>query len=369
MSFTVDVNGCAKLSYGGLLDRIIGGHEGAVHKVENYLDRLAGPVAGNCADAVRYAMTYYKQTDAKAAAAVDDTYPDAERHDDTDMGHNIHATAASAGGRFRDLAEPTDHYKEPPDYSADFPFEPQPVACINAGAFGRTVIVEATELAASLGLGHRWDPYEKILKPITGDWNGLRKCKEVFENVGWALGDMASNLRVASDSVTWVWSGHAADGVIAYLTDLARTLDEAKEPIEELGKSYKEAADSAFELFNALGDVLNDLIQAVIIFIAEASTAAATSATVVGGIAFGAAAAYEAYECYELIKVAIEARTLADAGVDAFSSALHGFGAVDGDLALPELKETRPPLPGNQSMVGVPKMGNPAPPKVSPANK
>src|SRR6266511_2484046 len=88
------VDHCAKLSYGGLLDRIIGGHEGAVHKVENYLDRLAGPVA-----------------------------------------------------------------------------------CINAGAFGRTVIVEATELAASLGLGHRWDPYEKILKPITGDWNGLRKCK------------------------------------------------------------------------------------------------------------------------------------------------------------------------------------------------
>src|SRR6266542_4671664 len=186
MSFTVDVNSlgglpaqldrlredatlgyayvdhCAKLSYGGLLDRIIGGHEGAVHKVENYLDRLAGPVAGNCADAVRYALTYYKQTDVKAAAALDDRYPDPERHDDTEMDHNGHATADSVGGRFRDVAEPTDHYKEPPDYLVEFPFEPQPVVCVSPAAYGRAMIVEATELAASLGLGHRWDPYEEI---------------------------------------------------------------------------------------------------------------------------------------------------------------------------------------------------------------
>ncbi len=360
---------CAKLSYGGLLDRIIGGHEGAVHKVENYLDRLAGPVAGNCADAVRYALTYYKQTDVKAAAALDDRYPDPERHDDTEMDHNGHATADSVGGRFRDVAEPTDHYKEPPDYLVEFPFEPQPVVCVSPAAYGRAMIVEATELAASLGLGHRWDPYEEILEPITGDWNGLRKCKDIFDNVGDALGDMAGNLRIASDSVSGVWSGHAADGVIAYLTELARALDEAKEPIKTLGKSYKEAADGAFDLFNALGDALNDLIDAVIIFIIEASAAAATSGTVVGGIAFGAAAAYDAYECYVLVREAIHVRTLAEAGAEAFSSALHGFGMVDGDVALPELKETRPPLPGNQSMVGVPKMGNPAPPKISPANR
>src|SRR5262245_58285093 len=186
----------------------MGGHESAVHKVEDFLDKLGGPVAGNCADAVRYAVTYYKQTDARAAAALDDSYPDTERRDDTDMGHNVHPTATSAGGRFHDVAEPTDRYKEPPDYSGEYQFEPQPVVCISPAAAGRAIIVEATELAASLGLGHRWDPYESILKPISGDWNGLRKCKDVFENVGNALGDMAGNLRVGSDSVSGVWSGH-----------------------------------------------------------------------------------------------------------------------------------------------------------------
>lgn len=357
----------AKLSYGGLLDKITGGHEAAVTSVRNYLDKLAGPVAGNTADAVRYAMTYYTQTDVKSAVALDDTYPQAEAKDDTDFGHHIHPSSTSAGGRFHDAAEFTDHYKTPPDHSAEFPFQPQPVMCVSPAAFGRAVIVEATELAASLGLGHRWDPYEAILKPVTGDWSGLRSCTDVFGNVGEALGDMANNVRIAAEGIHEVWTGRAAEGLTAHLIELARTLDEAREPLEKLGRSYEDAARSAFALFGALGDVLNDLIDAVLIFIAEASAAAATSETVIGGIAFGISAAYEADKVYRFVKGAVGLYTSCMAVIETIESAQHGFGAVSGEGSLPTLKETRPPLPGNQSMVGVPKLSSPAPPKVTAA--
>jgi hypothetical protein len=350
-----------RLTYGGLLNGITGSHGHAVGAVRDYLETLSGPVAGNTAQAVRVAATYYDMTDANSAAKLDATYR-IEGGDGESGTGTVDYTAISVPS-FTDAAEPTDRYQPPPDRSEEFAYEPKPVALISPAAAGRMLIVEATTLAAKLGLGHRWDPYESILKPITGDWNGLRGCTDVFDHVAEAVGDMCVNLRGCANSVPGVWTGGAADGLREHLLAVADSLEEAREPIKRLAEAYETAADGAHELFASLGDILNDLIDAVIIFIAEASAAVATSETVVGGIAFGAAAAFEAYECYKLIRELIECYTLADAIMEALQSSLNGFGVVDGNVRLPELDRTRPPLPGDQASVGRPSVtAAPTPP-------
>src|SRR2546430_14518472 len=104
----------------------------------------------------------------------------------------------------------------PPPSSTLFPYttlfrsyDPPLSALISRAAMGRHVIITATTLAAQLGIGHPWDPYEMILKPITGDWNGMRGCKDVFDNVADSLCDLTMHLGAAAQSSGPVWPGGA----------------------------------------------------------------------------------------------------------------------------------------------------------------
>ena len=75
------------------------------------------------------------------------------------------------------------------------------LACVSPTAFGRQVIITATEVGAVLGICPRWDPYEAVLKPLTGDWSGFRACADVFDHLAEAVGDMAGNLDVGAGAV------------------------------------------------------------------------------------------------------------------------------------------------------------------------
>jgi hypothetical protein len=337
-----------RLSYGGVLDAISGSHEETVERVRDYLDQLANRVSGNTAQSLRAAFAYYGHTDADAAASLDATYPAAEDgRGDSYLGGG----RPQLGSGFVDVAEPSSRYQPRPDHSDEFPYQPSPGVLISPGAMGRHLIITATTLAAKLGLGHPWDPYEAILKPITGDWNGLRGCTDVFTNVSEAVGDMATNAHAAADSIATVWDGNAADGAHSHLIEIAKALEEAKEPLVKLGEAYEHAAHGAHELFNVMCDVLNDLIDGVVEFIAEASAAAATSETVVGGLAFGGMAAYDAYQVYKYIKHAIEIMTKIDAVRELLQSEQANFGLVHGDSALPQLPTAMPVLPVQQNNV------------------
>ena len=339
----------ARMSYGGVLDEIEGGHQQVVATAADFLDRIAHPVAGTSAAAVRASIKYYRQSDHHAAARLDASYPEVDADGPADGAPGMSASGYVSGGPFSDVAEPQDSYREVEDYSLDFPLEPRQLATISMAGFARNIIVEATDTAAKLGFGHHWDPYEAILKPLTGDWAGLRGCKDVFDNVADALEAMSRNVANGVLSIHSVWEGNAADSARNHLHEVAEALDEAAEPFRELGEAYEKAAEGAHELFGALADIINDLVDAVIIFISEATAAVATSETVIGGIGFGAAAGYEAYKVYETIKDVIECFSTANAILETLQSSWHGFGAVQAGIELPVLPDDRPTLPGDQA--------------------
>jgi hypothetical protein len=142
----------SELRYGGLLNTLTGAHRRAVDTVSDFLERLATPVAGNTAQAVRQAIIYYIHADDAAAARLDSSYPLAAQPGSAQEG------GKRLGLSFSDTDEPTRHLLPPLDRSEQFPYEPTPLVLISPAAFGRMIIVEATTLAAKLRLGHRWDP-------------------------------------------------------------------------------------------------------------------------------------------------------------------------------------------------------------------
>ncbi len=340
------VIGNAKISYGGILDKISGSHEQAITSAADFFDRVAHPVAQTSAAAVRASIKYYQQSDHHAAARLDATYPTA--------GEPKAGEGAKTGAGFSDVSEPQDRYRAIADYSGEFPLEPRQLITLSMTGFARNLIIEATDLAAKLGFGHHWDPYEAILKPLTGDWAGLRGCADVFDNAAEALEDMSRNVRNGVLSVPGVWEGNAADSATHHLDEIAEALEAAAQPFKDIGLSFDKASEAAHELFGALADLVSSLVDAVIIFISEATAAVATSETVVGGLAFGAAAGYEAYEVYELIRGLIECFSTANAIYETLMSGYHVFQQVDGSIKLPELPDDRPTLPGNQGGVYAP---------------
>ena len=349
----------AKLSYGGVLNDITADHERIRHDVRGFLEKLGGPVAGNTGEAVRAAMTYYAHADAKAAASLDAACP-ATTSAHADVAGNYGATSYSSsalGARFRDVAKPTDHYVAPPDHHTEFPDEPFQLNIITPASTGRQLIIKATELAESLGLGHRWDPYEEILKPLTGDWSGMRACADVYGNVGDAVGAMTMNLRTMAYDVPEVWTGNAADGMTGYVLKVADQLDGSKQSFADLGSAYQAAAESAHRSFEQVGELLSELIDLVLLFIAEAIAAAASASTVVGPIAFGAAAALDALEMFQTIHWIATGLAAIKAGIEDLAAFLSRSGAVDIEAKLPALEPAHLQLPGDQSGVGKVKIG------------
>jgi hypothetical protein len=355
------VDAHARISSGGVLTGLAADHQRIVHDVRGYLDKLGSRVAGNAADAVRAASAYYEATDAQAAARLDASYP-AVTGEHAGGAGSYGATSYSSsavGARFRDVASPATHYVAPPDRHSEYQDEPQPLQVIGVGGAARALIIKATELAAVLGLGHRWDPYEAVLKPVTGDWNGLRASADVFANVSAALGDVSMNLHATAYDVPEVWTGNAADGVTGYLLRVADQVDSAKQSVTGLSGGYEAAAEHAFERFRQAGDHLDELVDLVVLFIAEAVVAETTVETGVGPLIAGAAAAATAVEMYKIIHAVEAVVGAVEAELDGLRTLLRGFGGGELQLKLPALDPAHLQLPGDQSGVGKVMIGPP----------
>jgi hypothetical protein len=344
-----------KLTYRGVLDLVTGTHERLVQQVRDYLDVFARKTAGNAGDAVRIAIDYYQHTDATAAAALDATYPALPL--DT-RSHSADRDGTGPSG-FTDPVHPADRYVAPPDYSAQYPDEPEALSSISFAGSGRQVIIHATEIGEALGLCHRWDPYEAILKPVTGDWKGLRACADVFDHVADAIGDVAEDLSSGADALPPVWTGNAADGVNDFFRRVVTELYGAVQPLKDTGTAYQNAAEGAFQTFHALGGVIDDLIDEAIAFVLIGEAAEATSEFGVGLVLGAADVVYEMYKLDRLVKHGIDLYNAVVAMMHAFNAARAGGPLVGASLTLPTVDEAQLRLPGGQSAVGRPRISNP----------
>ncbi|MFC6865527.1 hypothetical protein [Haloechinothrix salitolerans] len=328
----------------GLINLIAGGHQQVQDQVEQFLKSLADPTATSTAGALDAAAKYYRATDDANARELDATYPC------VDVG------AAKVGterveanvGAFQEVADPTARYQPPQDYNEEMPYEPHWSDLASPTSLVRDAIWNVTGAAASLGICDRaYDPFEVFLKPVVGDWAGMRGCADVFRNVSAAVTEMADNTRWYAQSLPGAWTGNAADSCQVHLFVLAKSLESARQPLEDIAKEYEGAAVGAQKLSSSIGVLLSD--------IADAALAAAASAAVSGagatGVGLPIALVIGAFTLTRIYKVVRGVMQLLDliarirATVDAFRGAAGDFGKVDATTPLPKLPANSMTLP------------------------
>ncbi|MEO3770562.1 hypothetical protein [Micromonospora sp. B9E7] len=335
------------LEYGpGFINRINGKHEKAMLAIRDFVEDIAKYTAADTGTALRQSLDYYERTDAAAAEKLDQAFRrtwTVDRSEFADLYRD-----ASLPAPFADRADPQQLLRSVPDYNKDdaFQFEPQMWDLASPTSLTRDAIWGATWLAAKLGICDRaYDPYESLVKPIAGDWAAVRGCADVFDSLAAALAGMADNVRWGALGTEQHWQGKAATAFQAHLVDSARKLDTAGGPLLALGVEYRKTAEAMFEIGKVLGSLLSDLADAAMIFTVTASTAVATSETVIGGIAFGAAALYEGYKMWDILKEALDLVGRADSLTSAFTATVGNFGMAASVRELPVLAPAPDGLP------------------------
>jgi hypothetical protein len=355
MSFTVEVAGLAGLppllgrlkedaqagrAYGekntrlpvgeGIFNNLLGGHQAAVAKVNAFFDTVSA-AAGQEANRVRKALTAYQDTDLAAAARLDATLPAV-----VDTSWLPEEPSGSRG--FMDRSEPQNLLTAPRDYSSEYAFEMKWYSYLSPTSHVRNLIWEVTSLAASLGICDRpVDVFFEWLKPWLGDWAGLRACADVHEQLGKSAIAMSGNVRSGASDLNFAWTGNAADASRRDLHVIDTALQQAEPKLLELSSEYKSVAESTFKLADAVSGLLVVAIDLAVMALLELEAAAATSPTLVGTVAFGAAAAATVWKIFDIASKILDCIKTAEYGTKAFSAGLAGFSVIDPKGPMPAL--------------------------------
>jgi hypothetical protein len=314
----------------GIFNLVLGGHRTAVAQVNAFFDTL-GTVADQEEGRVLGALDGYRRTDLASAAKLDATRPSID---------GVPWMQPDPGGSkgFSDRFEPQTNLTPPPDYSGDFGFEMKWSSYLSPTSYVRELIWEVTFLAARLGLCDRpIDVFTEWLKPWLGDWAAFRACADVHERLGNATASMGWNVRSGAVDSQFAWTGNAADASRHDLHTIDMALQQAEPKLDDLSKEYKSVAESTFKLADAVAGLLVVAMDLAVMALIELEAAVATSMTVVGAVAFGAATAATVWKIIEVAQKILDCIKLAESGAKAFSAGLEGFSVVDPKGPLPAL--------------------------------
>jgi hypothetical protein len=175
------------------------------------------------------------------------------------------------------------------------------------------------------------------MKPWLGDWAGFRACADVHQNLGRTTVAMNANVRNGSVDSQFAWTGNAAGACRRDLSKIGTALEQAEPKLNELSTEYKSVAESTFKLADSVAGLLVVAVDLALLALLELEAAAASAPTVVGGIAFGGAAAITIWKLIETAGKILDCIKVAEYGAKAFTSGLNGFSVIDPKGPLPSL--------------------------------
>lgn len=321
----------------GWINDFSGAHETIQQDTQDWFADLSRYVLESASEQVREAVNHYETADADTAASFDAgiEYNGTLQEYDTSSGPIAEGTMTA----FRPVLDPTAQIDgPPPDYNTDpgFQYNPTWFDYTSISGASRALVIEATTTMAGWGWIERsFDPYEVLCKPVVGDWASMRACTDVFNNVASFVEDLESNVMLLAHSIPHAWEGNAADACIRYLELVCEDLRSTPETFRALAKQYEEAAQACSDFRGVVATIISDLIEAVIIFVTAIAAGAATSPTVVGGIAGGAVAVYEGWRIIEFITTFEDLRQRTDAVMKASSGEVAALMLSASEFQLP----------------------------------
>ncbi|HKN51982.1 MAG TPA: hypothetical protein VJX66_05745, partial [Amycolatopsis sp.] len=201
----------------------------------------------------------YGNTDQAANARFDATLPDA---DGRAPRSSQPADPALGPDIFADPSKLV--LKAPPDFSADYPYNPPWYDTFSPSSWGRDGLWKITSAATTLGvLDHPIDAAQAFTLPLCGDWPGLMRYAFALRQTGQALSYVSERVTDGAATLGRAWSGHAADNCTTALGGFALDLTEARGTFDRLADSYVELAEAArkkgeglVELVTTVGDIV-----------------------------------------------------------------------------------------------------------------
>ena len=278
-----------------LFNQLHAQHGDVVDQTVSWFHKAADPVMATTADKIGAAIERFEHTEnANAAAVVDAGVP--SRIDTVDASlppwdkTQIPTESTSIGdatGPFQYVQDPPSALREPHDYAHDPALKYNPTAwdlVSGPGAFARATVTEVSKFLASLGIiPEQVDPLDVFVKPVVGDWAGLRRFADVLRYAGDAAERTGLGIDRARHGFEPVWRGRSADACVVWLGAVAKPMRDAPNALDALADEYESAADGAVAFRNMLYDLLGTCIDAAFI-VAGALAIGSGAAPVTGGI-------------------------------------------------------------------------------------
>ena len=325
----------------GWLNQLSGAHDALIDNSRVWFQALGRWTLEGAELSILDSAAYYGRTDAETAADFDSKLA----HHTTNRSlpdPTTYFQERSRVGVFGETADPASHLGKPDDYAAQggWRWQPDWSDTVSIASAGRGAIMAATDFLAWTGaLDRGYDPYEFLLKPVTGDWSGFRGCADVFRGAADAARAVSGNLYHGRLGLAPSWEGKAADSCESFFELVAMAVGPAADVLDRIGDEYERAAQGAFDFASVVGSLLSDLIDAAIILAAAASAGAATGP--VGWLVGGSIAAWEAAQIVACIQKLADAWTVANDIITTFKSGENSFGRLwASDKMLPALPES-----------------------------
>src|SRR2546429_114777 len=301
------VNANSALQWGpGLLNHFQGTHAQIGRDVYAFLQRVANDYLYRYAAGIDGAIQDYGSSDQAANARFDGTLPGADNRPPRSA---VPADQTLGAEIFADSAKLV--LKAPPDFSADFPYNPPWYDTFSPSSWGRDALWKITSAATTLGvLDHPIDAAQAFTLPLCGDWPGLEGYSYALRETGRALAYVSDRVTGRATTLSRGWTGHAADNCGTALRSFALDLQDAQEILNRLADGYHEIAESG----RANGEALVRLVTIV--------------ADLIGS--FGLSALFEVAEIIEkapqlarVISLILEGIEIVDMGIESVATLIE----------------------------------------------
>lgn len=273
----------------GLLMLVADPHGNACDRVTGALDRLRETGDG-AAGQVSRALDVYAATDRAAAASLDATYPGAA--DPAGLRGTLHQSRPDllpARVLFADVGTLSLRPPDPGSGAAAFTLNPL-TDLLSPSAWVRQVAVWLFGV----------DPFEPWLIAYSGDWRAYEHCMAAWPHIGAAATMFGGNLITGAADVPAAWRGHAAEAEQEFQLLLGGAATALGPACDEYARLYPMAVDACRQLYEATGNLIGQLIDALIIVNVAAVVGTTTIETGIGPIAGYTAAAYYTWQAYRL---------------------------------------------------------------------
>jgi uncharacterized protein YukE len=293
----------------GLLMKLLGPHDHAYATVTQALSRLQELSAG-ASGQVALAAEDYAEADLAAARGLAPTYGN---------------VAPPRAADFTDVADPGSHLTDPGSVGSSAMWSINPLTdLISPAAWLRQVSVSL----------FGYDPFDEWARDLGGDWASYVHAGAAMSRAGEGAYDIGRNLLAGASQAEPVWQGSAGEAERRFQTSLGGATTGLNDACQEFSQLYGEAADAAANLRDVAGDLIGDLLDALIMVNLASAVGTALVETGIGAIAGYGIAAYYATQAYQLYQEIARCYGAAQDTIEALSATI---GSIHADIDVPDL--------------------------------